>query len=210
MTKSQLVAGSGGRSFLKKKGEPDRVALPLHVADGAIAPSEKDVLLRFIDASEMAKGNISVITIDGQPRGRFAKYAERVTATVYSQYEIAAYRWILSEAFGKESMTIAEIFARLSGDRADITTLELGKFLSGSENHDIAMGAIIGTVRSLAWALKDAYRDYQEFWAIRENAASQGRALTDDETARRVRRRMSVRKAFEGYRPQIVDNTRES
>lgn len=209
-SQTQIVNGAGGRRIIQEPGRPARVALPVNVAEQALTVDEKRILVRFIDASELARGNYAVAEVNGEPRGRFAQYAERVSLTQYASFEIDAFRWIQGKAFGKENCTLSEVIARISGERSDLTFEQFGAYLANDDDEKIARGAAIGALRALAWSLKDAYRDYYELWSIRQRAANEGRALSDDEAARRVRRDRSVRMAFQSHKPQLMDNSSES
>ncbi len=205
MTTSQVETGPGGRSIIKGGGGlPDRVALPQHCIEDACTPEEKDILARFTEASEMHKGNYAVIIVDGEPRGRYERVAKKVDPRTYASFEIAAYQWILNQAFGRQSGMLAEMVARMNGERTEINFQDWGARLINSDDPAMALGAAIGSTRALAFALKDAYRDYYEFWRIREMAAAEGRRLTDDEAVRRVRRGQSVRRAYETHNPVIA------
>lgn len=190
--------GPGGRLIIAGgDDEPDKVGLPLHHADAALTAWEKNLLLRWIEASELAKGNYAVAKIEDEPRGRYAEYSDRWDLDAYAKAEVAAYRWILENAFGKENATLAEIFARMSGERVEVDFVRWGQLIANSNNFEIGLGAAIGTARALAWALKDAYRDYAGYWQACQNAARAGRALTEDEATRRIRRGKEVRRAYQ-------------
>lgn len=207
----RIESAPGGRKVVKRDNGPDEIATPLAVARNAITDTERDVLLRFIDASEMSKGNMAVSLLGGEPRGRYAKFADKVTHREYLAFEIEAYRWILGRAFGRESMTLAEVFARMCGDRMEITVEQLGTNLSNIEgNTDVSLGAVIGAVRSLAWALMDAYRDHAEFWKIRKEAADRGLPMSETDATRRLRRNDTVRQAFMRQPQPLIDKSGES
>lgn len=206
--KEIVAGGANGRRIIREAGRPDRVALPTHCADGAVDAEEAAILHRFFEASEMAKGNMAVAVMDGDARGRYARYAAKVAPEDYANFEIHAYRWILREAFGKKAGKLAEVMARLEGERVSFSFEEWGALIVNVDgNADLAMGAAIGTLRALAWMLADAYRDYNEFWRIREEAAKHGRALTESESVQRVRRGQEVARAVAAHRPNLIDES---
>ncbi len=186
--------GPGNRVIIEgMDGEPDRVGLPMHFVDQACVDDEKRLLARWIEASELSKGNIAVAFADGQARGTFAQYAERIDLQTYVKFEVMAYRWIQESAFGREIFQHAEIFARMSGERVNVQFVDWGKLLANSDDPKIALGAGIGATRILANAIKDAYRDFSGHWKRLQDAKAAGRVLSDSEATQRVRRGQEVR-----------------
>lgn len=208
MREKLIDDGPGGRSIIAgRDGEPDRVANPLTLVDGSCTDKEKRLLLRFAEASEMSKGNVAVAMIEGDARGRYAEFEDRIDLETYIRYEVAAFRWIQNRAFGRESMTVGEIFARMVGDRCEVDFIGWGHMIAATDNPDIALGAAIGTTRSLAWALADAYRDFYDHWKARQEAARAGQQLSASDQERRIRRGDRVREAIRQYSRPIIDET---
>lgn len=207
MQAKDISTGPEGRRIISQEGQPRRVALPMHCVDGACSDQEKAILMRFTEASELAKGNSAVAVIDGEPRGRYEQYAKRVDFETYREAEVGAYRWILHSAFGKKAALLAEFMARMNGERTSISFEQFGADFVNSDNPDVALGGAIGSARACAIMLQDAYRDYAEFWKAREAAARSGRALTDEESVRRQRRGDMTRRVIQGYRAEIDGTT---
>jgi hypothetical protein len=200
---SQITTAAEGRRIIRADAGPDLVAIPIHVAGDALSREEAAVLMRFMDASEMHKGNRTVIILHGEPQGRYARYHERVDPKTYADFEVDAYVWIRKQALGKQLSYIAELVARMNAERGDVNIEALGAAVTNSKDPDIALGGAIATIRAAAWALFDAYRDYYELWKIRDDAARVGRALSDDDAAQRVRRARMVASAVKGYQPAL-------
>ncbi len=196
--------GPGDRVIIRgRNGAPDRVETPLAYADEALPDEEKRLLIRWIEASELSKGNMAVAALDGEARGRFADFVERMSMEDYILFEVEAYRWIQSTAFGRKMMQYSEILARMSGDRVEIDFIKWGELIANSDNRDIAIGAGIGIMRGIAAGLEDAYRDFA--YHMRETLAARkaGRELAEGDSGRRIRRGREVRHAFQ--RRQIGD-----
>lgn len=161
MDAKSIVAGPGGRALIREAGKPARVALPMQCAVDALSDRDKDVLHRFFDALQMSWGNMTVAEMHGEPRGRYARYSERVTLPTYAAYEVDAFRWIARNALGAESRGWAEYLARMQAeDKLKYNFLEWGAALINTENRDMALGAAIASLRTLAFRLGDAYRQY--------------------------------------------------
>lgn len=193
-----------GRRMVINDTEERRAALPMHAVQDACDEREQAILMRFTEASEMAKHNMSVAIVGGVPRGRYAQFAGKVDFETYRDAEVSAYRWILASAFGPRAAMLAEVIAKLNGDRIEqFDFVGLGVSLAKTLNQDVALGAALGSTRVCAWMLMDAYRDYYEFWRAREAAARSGRALTDEESVRRQRRGDLTRRVIAGYRNEI-------
>lgn len=203
MDAKQIVNGPEGRRIIAEDGRPRRVALPMHCVEDACTDQEKAILMRFTEASEMSKGNLAVAVIDGEPRGRYELYADRVDVETYRAAEVGAYHWILHSAFGKKAALVAEFMARMNGERTSISFEQFGADFVNSDNPDVALGGAIGSARACAIMLLDAYRDYAEHWKAREAAVKSGRALTDEESVRRQRRGDLTRRVIQGYRADI-------
>lgn len=204
---SQFVTAGEGRRIIRAGDDgPDLVALPVHVAAEAASPDEIAVLMRFMEASEMAKGNMTVALLAGQPRGRYARHADKVDVRTYADFEIDAYRWILRSALGKKLGFVAELIAKMNAERGEVNVERLGEAVTNSTDPDIALGGAIAVIRAAAWALFDAYRDYYELWKIRDDAARAGQQLTDDQAAMRVRRARLVVNAVKSYRTALPSN----
>jgi hypothetical protein len=204
MEPDHIIDGPDGRRIISKPGEPQRVALPMHCVANACDEKEIAILMRFTEASELAKGNLAVSVINGEPRGRYALYAARVGFEQYRDAEVYAYRWII-KVFGQRARTLAEVLARLNGERLTITFEQFGADIANTLNADVALGAAIGSARACAWMLQDAYRDFADFWKAREAAAQSGRALTEEESVRRMRRGTAVRHAINSYSAPAIE-----
>lgn len=200
MEAKHIATGPDGRRIISGETGPARVLLPMQVVDGICSEAELAVLLRFTEASELSKGNIAVAVINGEPHGRFAHFSDRVDFQTYQDAEIGAYRWILRCGFGKQAAMLAEIVARLNGERIKgFDLIEFGQELGNTLNKDVALGAAIGSVRALAWMLQDAYRDYGHYWKAQQAARAAGRALTDEQGVQRQRRADLTRRVIQGY-----------
>jgi hypothetical protein len=186
----QFVEGRGGRMMIQQEGRPLQVALPTNVMQGIATPEELFYLQRYIDAGAMANGDYSSAVLCGQPRGRFARVAGKMSVQTYAAYEVEAYNWM------KAGLETEEL-------RANV--IEWGAEIVGIVDTKIAAGAMLGSTRALCWALKIAYRDWAEFWDVRQRAAAQGRALTEGESVRRVRRTHTVRAAVQGHKPRTIE-----
>jgi hypothetical protein len=193
-----------GRRMIDGDSEARRAMLPMNAASDALDSKEMAILLRFTEASELSKGNAAVSVIGGRPRGRYALFAERVPFDLYREAEVGAYRWILASAFGAKARGLTEALARLNGERIEsFDALELGKMLANTVSADVAFGALIGSTKTCCIMLEDAYRDYAEYYRVRQAAAASGRALTDEESVRRQRRGDMTRRVIQGYRTDL-------
>jgi hypothetical protein len=201
----QFVEGRGGRMMIQQEGRPLQVALPTNVMQGIATPEELFYLQRYIDAGAMANGDYSSAVLGGQPRGRFARVAGKMSVQTYAAYEVEAYNWLKSGALGKELTTAAEVIRRLETEELRANVIEWGAEIVGIVDTKIAAGAMLGSTRALCWALKIGYRDWAEFWDVRQRAAAQGRALTEGESVRRVRRTHTVRAAVQGHKPRTIE-----
>lgn len=207
MTREQNLERLPGRRMVENDSEDRRAMLPMHAVSDACDDREKAILMRFTEASEMSKGNDAVCWMGGHARGRYERFAHKVDFETYKEAETGAYRWILMSAFGGQARGLAESLARLNGQRVSFDFVELGRTIANTDNWSVAMGAAIGSARACAWMLFDAYRDYAEFWKVRESAAKAGRQLTDEEGVRRQRRADMTRRVIEGYRADIDGST---
>lgn len=187
---------NGGRKAIVE-GEYVRIATPMAHSQRALDNTAKRVLWRFIWASELALGNRAVvIDSDGEPRGRYREYSERVDVETYIKSELAAYRWILEHALGKQAAQAARIIARLEGERLETIDFEKwGAHITNCDHELVALGGAIGSVVMLAMMLADAYRDWADLCRIRESAAHHGRALDASAEAALMQRRRSAMRA---------------
>jgi hypothetical protein len=214
----KLVKGIGGRRYLSQAGQPDRVALPMNCLADACEEPEIDILLRFTEASEMDKGNNAVAILptgemdeDGdpvmEPHGRYARFAAKVDFKRYREAEVEAYRWIIGTALGSKAMLLAEVIARMNGERMNggYDFLRFGEQFIQAVNDDQAIGAAIGSARACAFMLMDAYKDYAEMWKARLAAEAAGLALTEDDGARRVRRAGMARAGVAAFSARLDD-----
>lgn len=206
---SQITTAAGGRRIIQAEDDgPALVALPVHVAGEALAPHETAVLMRFMEASEMHKGNMSVIILHGEgggeaiARGRYERVQDRVDPKTYAEFEIDAYRWIVKKALGTPLAYLAQLIADMNAERGTVNVEVLGRSVTNSRDASIALGGAIASIRACAWTLADAYRDYYELWKVREEAAQAGRRLTDDEATQRLRRARLVSNVVKAYRPK--------
>lgn len=203
---SRKLTTRGGSRYISEEGRPDRAALPMHCIDGACTARELDILWRFTEASEYAKGNVAVgIGPDEQPRGRYADYADKIDFPTYRAAEADAYRWICAVALGEQAAFLTEVIARLNAGRMNngFDFVEFGSKLINELNEDRALGAAIGGTRVICLMLQDAYRDYAEHYAAMMAAASAGRVLTQSEQQRRIRRGVVARTTIAAYRPKL-------
>lgn len=201
---SQLTTQAEGRRIIRSVTDgPDLVALPVHIAADALTREEVAVLMRFMEASEMHKGNMTVGLLCGEPRGRYERHADKVDFQTYRDFEVDAYRWIRKKALGTHLSYLVEHIANMNAERGDVNVERLGAIVTASTEPDVALGGAIAVIRAAAWALFDAYRDYYELWKIRDDAARAGRQLTDDDAATRVRRGRLVVSAVKNYRPAL-------
>jgi hypothetical protein len=210
MQAKDISTGPEGRRIISQEGQPRRVALPMQCIQEACTDAEKAILWRFFEAFQLSQGNYAVAVIDGQPRGRYEQYAKKVDFETYRDAEVGAFRWIMMNAFGKEARGICAILCRLDGEQiSTFDFIQFGAILanSKSDNIDFDLGVAVGTTKMTAVMVRDAYRDYSEFWKARQAAALSGRELTAEESVRRQRRGDMTRRVIQGYRADIDGTT---
>jgi len=156
------VMVAGGRLALESNGQT-RVSIPMAYLTASLTHEQQAVLWRWSDAKQLLIGNMTVVVMDGQPRGRFRDKAARgCTLTAYTSYECNAYRWIMQHSVRNDA-EILEIFARQQGEMIEINFIDIGKHIANTDDNLIGFGAAVGRMVGLANLLIKSYAEYGEF-----------------------------------------------
>ncbi len=156
----EIIPGEhGGRPVIKNGGQT-RIALPMAYVETCASRVEQDFLWRFFEAHDFVNGNTRVVDEAGEPLGRYADHAGSVDPETYVKLEIQAYQWVRRYGLGKEWEIIAEMFLRMMCDRAEISFIDWGSFLTDADDDKISLGGAQVSMRMLGIRLKDAYRDF--------------------------------------------------
>jgi hypothetical protein len=163
------------------------VDLPLPRIAKAATDSEKDVLERFFEASELRAGRNYVSEIREQPRGRYARVAGRIDLETYRQYEVGAFNWIYG-VLSDDWKAVAVVFIQQMREESKYDPIQWGKFLTAEDGEECARGAAITSYRLLALTLKAAYSEFAKWYKIQEEAKIHGRAINGDQARERLTR----------------------
>jgi hypothetical protein len=208
----EVVPGQhGGRPVLKTNGQT-RIALPMAYLENCISQVESDFLCRFYEACEIYDGRLHLFDGEGEPMGRFARYADTVDPQSYARMEIEAYKWVRRYALGQEWATVAEVFLRMMTERAKLSPLDWGGLLTNSDDAKISLGGYQVSMKLLGIRLKDAYRDFFRYYRYVSECASRGEepsgqgAYASLERDKRVARDIQRFKQAQGLLPAGTEN----
>lgn len=196
----EVIAGEHGNRPVLKNGDQVRIALPMAYVETCAARVEQDFLWRFFEAHDFHNGNHAVLDEDGQPLGRYADHADTIDPETYVKLEIQAYQWVRKYGLGREWETIAEMFLRMMTDRASISFIEWGSFLTNSEDDKIAMGGGQVSVRMLGLRLKDAYREFFRWYTYVSECKANGVEPNGREALQRVEREKLISQQINDFR----------
>lgn len=199
----EIITGEhGGRAVLREDGRT-RIALPMAYVETCAARVEQDFLWRFIEAHDFSNGNHKVIDDNGEPLGRYEDHAASIDPESYVKLEIQAYQWVRRYGLGKEWETVSEMFLRMMTDRAEISFIDWGSFLTNSDDDRIALGGGQVSVRMLGLRLKDAYRDFFRWYRYVRECAESGREPTGKEALYRLEREKLVSQQITSFRAEF-------
>lgn len=199
----EIIPGEHGGRPVLKSGDQIRIALPMAYVETCATRTEQDFLWRFFEAHDFVNGNTKVVDSDtGEPIGRYADHAGVVDAETYVKLEIQAYQWVRRYGLGREWGMVAEIFLRMMCDRAEISFIEWGQFLTESEDEKIGLGGGQASVRMLGLRLKDAYRDFFRWYRYVRECDAQGREPTGKDALYRLEREKQVAASIENFRTE--------
>lgn len=162
-------------------------ALPIAWINKAATDQEKDALMRYWEASELAEGRDQVSMMRMQPRGRFARYKEKLGFEDYKRYEVAAFRYIWA-SLSREWQTIAGMFVRQMNEDAKMDFVQFGAFMIDEMDIAMATGSAMATYRTLAIRLKEAYIQFFRWVETQEAAHARGKPVSGDKAKAMVDR----------------------
>lgn len=200
----EVIAGEYGNRPVLREGEHTRIALPMAYVETCVSRVEQDFLWRFFEAHDFANGNTRVVDPDtGEPFGRYADHATTIDPESYVRLEIQAYQWVRRYGLGREWGMVSEIFLRMMCDRAEISFIEWGAFLTECDDDEhIALGGAQVSVRMLGLRLKDAYRDFFRWYRYVRDCDAQGREPSGSEALYRLQREKNVAQQIADFRAE--------
>lgn len=198
--RAEVIPGEhGNRPVIRENGQT-RIAMPMVYIESCASKHEQDFLWRFYEAYEFAEGLRHAVDGDGEPMGRYELYADSMAPETYERLEVQAFKWIRHYSLGREWGLRAEMFLRMMSDRTKTTLVDLGHFLTNSDDEHVALGGGQVSLRDLGLVLKDAYRDFFRWYDYVRQCEAQGREPNGKEALTHLQREKEIALQIDEFR----------
>ncbi len=198
--RAEVVEGQyGNRPVVHSNGQT-RIAMPMVYIEACASKAEQDFLWRFYQAYEFSEGLSHAVDADGEPVGRYALYASTMDPDLYERLEVQALRWIRHYGLGREWALRAEMFLRMMSESTKTTLVDLGHYLTNSDDELVALGGGQISLRDLGLVLKDAYRDFFRWYEYVRGCEEQGREPNGKEALTHLQREKEIALQIDEFR----------
>jgi len=198
--RAEIIPGEhGNRPVIQENGR-SRIATPMVYIESCASRVEQDFLWRFYEAYEFSEGVSHAVDENGEPVGRYELYSASMSPELYERLEVQALKWIRHYGLGREWALRAEMFLRMMAGRTKTTLVDLGHFLTKSDNEFVALGGSQVSLRDLGLVLKDAYRDFFRWYEYVRGCEEEGREPNGREALTHLQREKEIALQMDEFR----------